>query len=157
MKIEITIDDNELKELLLNIRKDFMAMPEEAHLPDDGYSHKVTVTNDLKEKTSTTSITELPFSVRVQNALRSADICTLADLLACTEQYLLRIRNLGGHSYREIVRYLRSNDLELGILPPVWKVDFYSGTTARLSDNSGYRQFDTWQERDAFLKKMNGK
>lgn len=156
MKITITIDDNELKELLMNIRKEFMVMPKEAGISDEA-APTVAITNDLKDKASTTSITELPFSARVRNALRSVDICTLADLLACTDKFLFRIRHYGRHSHMEVMRFLNSNDLQLGMLPPVWKEDFYSGTTARLSDNSGYKQFDTWQERDAFLKKMNGK
>lgn len=156
MKIEIIIDDNELKELLMNIRKEFMVMPKKVGISDMA-TPTVAITNDLKDKASTTSITELPFSVRVLNALRSVDICTLADLLACTDKYLFRIRNYGRHSHMEVTRFLNSNDLQLGMLPPVWKEDFRSGTAARLSDDSGYKQFDTCQERNAFLRKMNGK
>ena len=48
------------------------------------------------------SLEDLPLSVRAYNCLKSAKINTLKQLAACTEKDLLRFRNFGKSSIREV-------------------------------------------------------
>lgn len=60
-----------------------------------------------------TSIRELDLSIRSLNCLRRADINTLGDLLDKTEEDMMKIRNLGRKSLKEIIRTLDDMGLHL--------------------------------------------
>lgn len=64
-----------------------------------------------------TSIKSLNLSGRAWNGVRSLNIDTVAELLARSEEDLLRIRNLGMRSLREIKAALRANGLPATFLP----------------------------------------
>ena len=67
------------------------------------------VINKTKEK----RIEELDLSIRSQNCLKRAGIYTLGELAQKTEEEMMRIRNLGRKSLKEIMQKLRENGFEL--------------------------------------------
>jgi len=67
------------------------------------------VINKTKEK----RIEELDLSIRSQNCLKRAGIYTLGELAQKTEEEMMRIRNLGRKSLKEIMQKLRENGIEL--------------------------------------------
>ena len=67
------------------------------------------VVNKTKEK----RIEELDLSIRSQNCLKRAGIYTLGELAQKTEEEMMRIRNLGRKSLKEIMQKLRENGFEL--------------------------------------------
>lgn len=60
-----------------------------------------------------TLIEDLDFSVRTYNCLKRANINTLGDLVARTEEDMMKVRNLGKKSLEEIVMKLDEIDLSL--------------------------------------------
>lgn len=58
-------------------------------------------------------IKELDLSIRSLNCLRRADINTLDDLLNKTEEDMMKVRNLGRKSLKEIIKVLDDMDLHL--------------------------------------------
>ncbi len=66
---------------------------------------------DTKQKKLETSIDELEFSVRAYNCLKRAGINTLGELTEKTELEMMKIRNLGKKSLKEVVDKLK----ELGL------------------------------------------
>ena len=67
------------------------------------------VVNKTKEK----RIEELDLSIRSQNCLKRAGINTLGELAQKTEEEMMRVRNLGRKSLKEIMQKLRENGFEL--------------------------------------------
>jgi DNA-directed RNA polymerase subunit alpha len=61
------------------------------------------------------SVEELELSVRSGNCLRRANIKTLGDLVARTEQEMLKYRNFGKQSLKEITEILAGMNLHLGM------------------------------------------
>ena len=66
------------------------------------------------EKLLPLRLASLNFSVRSQNCLHSAGIETVGDLIRCTEDDLLKCRNIGKNSLDEIYDFLASKNLSLG-------------------------------------------
>jgi DNA-directed RNA polymerase subunit alpha len=66
------------------------------------------------------SVDELELSVRSSNCLRNADIKTIGDLVRKSESDMLKFRNFGRKSLKEISDILNSMDLHFGM-----DVDFY--------------------------------
>lgn len=72
-----------------------------------------------EEETSTKSpildavIEDLDFSVRTYNCLKRANINTIGDLVARTEEDMMKVRNLGKKSLEEVVMKLEEIDLTL--------------------------------------------
>lgn len=64
------------------------------------------------------SIDDIPFSTRVQNALRAMHIDSVLDLVRCTEPYLLHSPNIGRKSLGEIRTALADFGLTLGMVVP---------------------------------------
>lgn len=60
-----------------------------------------------------TIIEDLDFSVRTYNCLKRANINTIGDLIARTEEDMMKVRNLGKKSLEEVVLKLDELDLEL--------------------------------------------
>ncbi|MDD2435035.1 MAG: DNA-directed RNA polymerase subunit alpha [Bacilli bacterium] len=58
---------------------------------------------DSKQKKLETSIDDLDFSVRAYNCLKRANINTLGDLTEKTELEMMKIRNLGKKSLKEVI------------------------------------------------------
>ena len=63
--------------------------------------------DDSKTKALEMSIDELEFSVRAYNCLKRANINTLQDLTNITENELMKIRNLGKKSLKEVIDKVR--------------------------------------------------
>jgi DNA-directed RNA polymerase subunit alpha len=61
------------------------------------------------------SVEELELSVRSSNCLRRANIKTLGDLVGRTEQEMLKYRNFGKQSLKEIGEILEGMGLHLGM------------------------------------------
>jgi DNA-directed RNA polymerase subunit alpha len=57
----------------------------------------------------------LPISVRTHHGLRSADIKFVGELVQCTEQELLKIKNFGRKSLNEVKAILGDLGLSLGM------------------------------------------
>lgn len=67
------------------------------------YGHNIKVSLGYSKSDCDSSIDELMLSVRSQNALRRAGIFTIGTLIeALSNEDLLKIRNLGAKSFREI-------------------------------------------------------
>ena len=90
---------------VLNIIRDQMAAEELAK----GAQEDADESSDYDVK-----IIDLGFSVRVLNCLRSADIETLGDLLRVSPTSLLKLRNFGRKSLRELDEFFARNGYEWG-------------------------------------------
>jgi len=62
-----------------------------------------------------TKIADLDLSVRAANCLESINIDTIGDLIQCPEPELLKVRNFGKTSLREVKRKLAEMQLSLGM------------------------------------------
>ncbi len=62
-----------------------------------------------------TKIVDLNISVRALNCLKAADIETFGDLVRCNRTYLLKFRNFGKRSLRELDELLESFQLSFGM------------------------------------------
>ena len=69
-------------------------------------------TEDPKVKALETTIEELDFSVRAYNCLKRANIHTLQDLVNMSENDMMKIRNLGKKSLKEVLDKVR----DLGLI-----------------------------------------
>ena len=69
--------------------------------------------DDPKTKTLETTIEELDFSVRAYNCLKRAGIHTLQDLVNKSEPEMMKIRNLGKKSLKEVLDKVRDLGLVL--------------------------------------------
>ncbi|MDD4282536.1 MAG: DNA-directed RNA polymerase subunit alpha, partial [Bacilli bacterium] len=67
---------------------------------------------DSKQKKLETSIDDLDFSVRAYNCLKRANINTLGDLTEKTELEMMKIRNLGKKSLKEVSDKIREMGLK---------------------------------------------
>ena len=70
-------------------------------------------TEDTKVKALETSIEDLDFSVRAYNCLKRAGIHTLQDLVNKSESDMMKIRNLGKKSLKEVLDKIRDMGLVL--------------------------------------------
>ena len=70
-------------------------------------------TEDPKTKALETSIEDLDFSVRAYNCLKRAGIHTLQDLVDKSESDMMKIRNLGKKSLKEVLDKIRDMGLTL--------------------------------------------
>ncbi len=68
---------------------------------------------DSKTKALETSIDDLDFSVRAYNCLKRANIHTLQDLVSKDEQEIMKIRNLGKKSLKEVLDKIKELGLDL--------------------------------------------
>lgn len=68
---------------------------------------------DPKQKALETSIEDLDFSVRAYNCLKRAGIHTLQDLVNKTENDMMKIRNLGKKSLKEVLDKIKELELSL--------------------------------------------
>jgi len=65
------------------------------------------------------NLAELNLSVRASNCLESENINTVRDLVVCTEDQLLEVRNFGETTLNEVCEKLADIGLRLGMrLPP---------------------------------------
>ena len=70
-------------------------------------------TEDGKTKALETSIDDLDFSVRAYNCLKRANIHTLQDLVNKDESEIMKIRNLGKKSLKEVLDKIKEMGLDL--------------------------------------------
>ena len=70
-------------------------------------------TEDSKAKALETSIDDLDFSVRAYNCLKRANIHTLQDLVNKDESEIMKIRNLGKKSLKEVLDKIKEMGLDL--------------------------------------------
>lgn len=75
---------------------------------------------DAQNKILFKKLGEFEFSVRSENVLREEGIIFMGDLVQKTESELIRYRNLGRKSIREIKQLLNDEGLSLGIEVPEW-------------------------------------
>ena len=66
-----------------------------------------------QDKVLEMTIEELDLSVRSFNCLKRAGINTVADLVNTTEEDMMKVRNLGGKSYEEVVKKMADMGLNL--------------------------------------------
>jgi DNA-directed RNA polymerase subunit alpha len=62
-------------------------------------------------------VTDLPLSVRTSEGLRSEDIKYLGELVQCTEQELLEVKNFGRKCLNEVKTVLAQMGLSPGMKP----------------------------------------
>jgi len=72
----------------------------------------------LAEEELAKSVRELDLSVRASNALEGNGIDTLGDLIARTEADLLKLRNFGATTLKEVTTRLEALGLKLGMREP---------------------------------------
>ena len=84
-------------------------------LSGDAYVGDIMVEKDDKAQQTVLSMTieELDFSVRSFNCLKRAGINTVEDLIAKTEDDMMKVRNLGRKSLEEVINKLESLGLAL--------------------------------------------
>ncbi len=84
-------------------------------LSGDTYAGDIMVEKDDKAQQTVLSMTieELDFSVRSFNCLKRAGINTVEDLIAKTEDDMMKVRNLGRKSLEEVINKLESLGLAL--------------------------------------------
>ena len=70
-------------------------------------------TEDSKTKALETSIDDLDFSVRAYNCLKRANVHTLQDLVSKDENEIMKIRNLGKKSLKEVLDKIKELGLDL--------------------------------------------
>ena len=75
----------------------------------------------ISDEARNTHISELEFSIRIENALIRAGYFTVKDIACLTEQQIFDIKNLGKKEYREIAYRLQA----LGVLGTQWKYFIY--------------------------------
>lgn len=68
-------------------------------------------TEDPNQKILETSIDDLDLSVRAYNCLKRAGILTLRDLTDKSENEMMKIRNLGKKSLKEVIDKVKSMGL----------------------------------------------
>lgn len=117
--LEITTDGSVAPEDALaeaaKIAKDqftiFINFDEEDGGDEDAYDEREELVRSLME----TPVEELELSVRSSNCLRNANIRTIGDLVARTEEEIAKTRNFGKKSLDEIKSKLAERNLRLGI------------------------------------------
>ena len=72
-------------------------------------------------------IAELDLSVRASNCLETANINTVGDLVAKTEEELLAIKNFGKTTLKEVKKKLAQLNLTIGISVPVKQMERWKG------------------------------
>jgi DNA-directed RNA polymerase subunit alpha len=84
-------------------------------LSGDAYDGSFMVVKDDEKQLTvlSTTIEELDFSVRSFNCLKRAGINTVEDLIAKTEDDMMKVRNLGRKSLEEVINKLESLGLAL--------------------------------------------
>ena len=75
----------------------------------------------ISDEVRNTHISELEFSIRIENALLRAGYFTVKDIASLTEQQILDIKNLGKKEHREIAYRLQA----LGVSGTQWKYFIY--------------------------------
>ena len=85
---------------------------------DDNYKTSVwqpiiKVIEEVSNKKYEARIEELDLSVRSLNCLKRANINTVGDLIQKNEEEMMRIRNLGRKSLKEVIQKLRERGLDL--------------------------------------------
>jgi len=60
-------------------------------------------------------LSDMELSVRALNCLKTGEVETLADLVACTKSTLMKFRNFGKKSLVELEELVQKHDLELGM------------------------------------------
>jgi DNA-directed RNA polymerase subunit alpha len=117
--LEITTDGSVAPENALaeaaKIAKDqftiFINFDEEDGSDEDAFDERDELVRSLME----TPVEELELSVRSSNCLRNANIRTIGDLVARTEDEIAKTRNFGKKSLDEIKSKLAERNLRLGI------------------------------------------
>lgn len=82
----------------------------------EGAVFKDTDENKVKNHVFDTAIEDLDFSVRTYNCLKRAGINTVGDLVARSEEDMMKVRNLGKKSLEEVIAKLETLDLSLASL-----------------------------------------
>jgi DNA-directed RNA polymerase subunit alpha len=90
----------------------FMALTESAAGP----SFKDSDEGSGKSDALNTVIEDLDFSVRTYNCLKRAGINSIGDLVARSEEDMMKVRNLGKKSLEEVIQKLEELDLSLAII-----------------------------------------
>ena len=122
LEVEITTDgsvkpDQALTQAALILREhiDFIVSMDTAStegIGDGGLdSEEVQRTREMLSQ----SVTELELSVRAKNCLKAANIKTIGDLVRRDEQEMLKFRNFGRKSLRELVVVLEDRGLSFGM------------------------------------------
>ncbi|MDD6262020.1 MAG: DNA-directed RNA polymerase subunit alpha [Clostridiales bacterium] len=93
----------DLLSLFIGLSKDVSTTPAAAVMPDES---KNTAIDSM-------TIEELDLSVRSFNCLKRANINTVGELINCSEEDMMRVRNLGRKSLEEVINKLSSLGLSL--------------------------------------------
>ncbi len=120
-KISITSDKDRIKEMIENIyplTNFFRKMAQGNPMVKKENEHKTVIRQPetvKKEDERFKRIEEMGFSVRTYNCLRRAGINTVGDLLNITQSDLIKVRNLGQNSFKEVISKL--NDMGFSLKP----------------------------------------
>jgi len=93
----------DLLSLFIGLSKDVATAPAQAVSADDNKSAAI----------DSMTIEELDLSVRSFNCLKRANINTVGELVNCSEEDMMRVRNLGRKSLEEVINKLSSLGLSL--------------------------------------------
>ncbi|MGI6297776.1 MAG: DNA-directed RNA polymerase subunit alpha [Saccharofermentanales bacterium] len=108
-----TIEANESLSLAANILSEHLSLFKALTDIDDGSTFNDPAEPDGNPGTYTTAIEDLDFSVRTYNCLKRAGINSIGDLVARTEEDMMKVRNLGKKSLEEVIQKLEELGLSL--------------------------------------------
>ena len=108
-----TIEVNEAVSLAASILSEHLSLFKALTDSEDGSSFSAAPELDGRPGTYTTAIEDLDFSVRTYNCLKRAGINSIGDLVARTEEDMMKVRNLGKKSLEEVIQKLEELGLSL--------------------------------------------
>jgi DNA-directed RNA polymerase subunit alpha len=110
---DATVEVNEALSLAAGILTDHLGLFKALSDPGDDSNFGVPDERDGKNIVYNTAIEDLDFSVRTYNCLKRAGINSIGDLVARTEEDMMKVRNLGKKSLEEVIQKLEELGLSL--------------------------------------------
>ncbi len=112
-----TIEVNEAVSLAAGILSEHLSLFKALTDSDDGSPFSTAAEPNGSNHQFSTAIEDLDFSVRTYNCLKRAGINSIGDLVARTEEDMMKVRNLGKKSLEEVIQKLE--ELGLSLAPAV--------------------------------------
>ncbi len=113
---DATVEASEALSLGSGILIDHLGLFKALTESSEGAIFKDSDENKVKNHVYDTAIEDLDFSVRTYNCLKRAGINTVGDLVARSEEDMMKVRNLGKKSLEEVIVKLETLELSLAAL-----------------------------------------
>lgn len=154
LKSETPVSTKEIIGALELVKLNFF---EKRILPDAEVPNNLVDKRKIEESARKVILGSETLSKRVLYALMGIDVERLDQLLRFSRTELCQLRNLGRKSLMEIDELLQKYGYNYSLLSPIWYQASVPFNRAKMSDGSDYKDFDSYQELAAFIKKENKK